>query len=77
MPTAGFYVDKEHHDKWMAIVNKRQWVEQHLDTDIQREYQVDYEHQDNAKRPNVPRPDFVSVFQWNQHLRDNGFVVEG
>lgn len=28
------------------------------------------------KKPNVPRPDFVSVFLWNAWLRDNGFEVE-
>lgn len=28
------------------------------------------------KKPNVPRPDFVSVYLWNAWLRDNGFEVE-
>lgn len=27
------------------------------------------------KEPNVPRPDFVSVYQWHAWLRDNGFNV--
>lgn len=28
------------------------------------------------KIPNVPRPDFVSVYLWNRWLTDNGFEVE-
>lgn len=29
-----------------------------------------------SKKPNVPRPVEMSVWRWNQHLKDHGFEVE-
>jgi hypothetical protein len=74
-------VDKQDYvEKWKAIANKQEWFFNHLDSDVQRE--IVFANPNEVVQPNdikpqanVPRPDFVSVYQWNQWLRDNGFDV--
>lgn len=71
---------QEYLEKWKAIENKQEWLFNHLDSDVQREVvfanptEVQQPNQEQVQ-PNVPRPDFISVYQWNQWLRDNGFDV--
>jgi len=80
MPTASVYLNKDYHDKWQTIENKGEWLRNHLDSDVQREVvfanpnEVQQPNEEQPK-PNVPRPPFVTVYQWNTWLRDNGFDV--
>lgn len=72
---------EEYIDKFKAIENKSEWLMKHLDSDVQREIvfanptEVVQPNQ-VVQTPNVPRPDFVSVYLWNTWLKDNGFEVE-
>lgn len=73
MPSISVYIsaaDKDHYMPiWESIEDKPAWIKTHLDNATPQQVVV------SPSSANVPRPDFVSVLQWNQHLKDHGFEV--